>query len=500
MPKYRIRRDPRFWTAAIVAASLVATGCSSRKAEAERTTQPTVVSVFETRRMNVPIVADTNGTTRALDEVSIRARVRGFLKERHFTEGSDVKAGTLLFVIEEDKYQAQVDSAKAKLAAAEASLAKAKQSKAREIATAKLMLDQALSTLAQIEERRQKALDQRRATSREDLDRAVADRQKNEAQVESDRANLDQSNADYDVNILAADAEVAAARAELRSAEIDLGYCRVFAPIDGRIGEAKVKLGNVVGPAATGGSGYTELATIQRLDPMGIDIQVSSRYLTNTAMLIGKGLEVRLIRPGIDGDAEYPQPGQAYFIDNTIEPTTSTFLVKAQVPNPLKSLLPGEYVKVNVTVDNLADAIVVPERAVMRVQGGDVVYTVDAAGKVELTNVKSGPDYRGLRVIQSGLESGRKVIVDGLPLVRPGSIVRDEPAIDTIDQPPAIPQSTPTPPPSAKPDSSTKPDSSAKPAPSSKPAPSTKPDSSAKPADSAAGSAAGVEPKADRPK
>ena len=142
-----------------------------------------------------------------------------------------------------------------------------------------------------------------------------------------------------------------AARAAVRDAELNLGYCRMFAPIDGRIGEAKVKVGNLVGPTSAGGGDFTELATIQQLDPMGVDVRLSSRYLDRATRLIRQGLTVRLFRPGLEGDQEHPYEGECYFIDNTVDQTTSTFLVKAEVPNPAGTLLPGEYVKLRMVVD-----------------------------------------------------------------------------------------------------------------------------------------------------
>ena len=170
-----------------------------------------------------------NATTRSLEEVTIRARVRGFLTERHFEEGSFVKKGELLLVIDEEPYKIALESAKARLDEAEATLTKAEKSKGREVAAAQLALDQAQLSLARIEERRNRALLARNAGSREDLDKAEADRKKFEAQVEADRASLEQAEADYDVGILSAKAQVEAARAAVRDAELNLGYCRMYA-------------------------------------------------------------------------------------------------------------------------------------------------------------------------------------------------------------------------------------------------------------------------------
>jgi membrane fusion protein, multidrug efflux system len=423
------KRSPKRLSACFVAivAMQALAGCQRPAVQAEP--PPPAVGVVASRRLSVPVVANPTGTTRALEEVIIRARVRGFLTERHFEEGSSVKKGQLLFVIDEEQYKVALESARASQAEAEAALKKAEESKAREVTAAQLALSRAQLLLAQIQERRAEALLARNAGSREDLDKAEADRQKWEAQVESDRANHEQAKADYEVGIATGKARVAAARAAVRDAELNLGYCRMTAPIDGRIGEAKVKVGNLVGPDAAGGGSFTELATIQRLDPMGVDLQVSSRVLERATRLVKEGLTIRLFRTGLQGEQEHPEEGVCYFIDNTVNPTTSTFLIKAKVPNPQESLLPGEYVKILVVVDRLENAVVVPAPAVMETEAGPVVYLVDAQGKVAIQRVEAAQTYEGLRVITQGLAAGVPVIVEGLQLIRPGIPVRTEPAV-----------------------------------------------------------------------
>jgi membrane fusion protein, multidrug efflux system len=419
----------RLWLSVGAAFILVAiSGCSSRT-DAARVPPPPTVGVVEARRMTVPILAEPIGTTRALQEVSIRARVRGFLKTIHFAEGADVKAGQLLFVIDERPFNAKVALARAKLEVAEANLTKAKDSKAREVAAAQLALDQALLALGQVEERRQIALRQRNAASLEDVDRAVALRKKGEAQVDSDKASLEQSRADHESNILAATADVAAAKADIDDAEIELSYCRMSSPIDGRVGLAQVKVGNLVGPATgAGGADFTELAVIRQLDPMGVDMPVSSRYLERAVKLIEQGLAVEVYRPGLEGEEDRRYPGKATVIDNTVNATTSTFLIRAEVANPAKALLPGEYVKSTAKVGEVKDAVVVPEQAVVETQAGPTVYTVDAQGKVAVVTVRATFTYEGLRVLESGLKPGVNVIVDGLQLARNGMIVKSQPA------------------------------------------------------------------------
>lgn len=407
-------------------ALLTLSGCQKTVANAPPPA-PTV-GVVESRRMSVPVEVTPNGTTRALEDVTIRARVRGFLTERHFAEGAMVKKGQLLLVIDEEPYQVAVQSARARQAEAEAVLRKAEESKAREVSAAQLDLDRAMLVLAQLQERRNRSLVSRNAGTAEDLDKTEADRKRWESQVEADRANLDQAKADYDVGIASARAQVSAARAAVRDAELNLGYCRMYAPIDGRIGEARVKVGNLVGPDSAGGGAFTDLATIQQLDPMGVDVRLSSRDLDRITSLVQGGLAVSLTRPGPSGPLEHPHEGRGYFIDNTVDETTSTFLVKARFPNPGGKLLPGEYVKVRMVVDRLQDAVVVPAPSVVESDSGTIVHVVDDQGKVAVRRVVAGQTYDGLRVISKGLDAGASVIVDGLQMIRPGLPVKTEPA------------------------------------------------------------------------
>ncbi len=414
------------WTSTVLALPGLV-GCQKPVAQAEP--PPPVVGVVDSQRMSVPIIARPNGTTRALEDVSIRARVRGFLTERHFEEGSEVKKNQLLFVIDEVPYQIALQSARAKQAEAAAALKKVQASKAREVAAAQLALDEAQLLLSQLEERRSRALLARNAASREDEDRAEANLKKAAAQVEADRASYDRSKSDYEVNILSARAQLDEAIAAVKNAELDLGYCRMYAPFPGRIGEAKIKVGNLVGPTAPGGNDATVLATIQQLDPMGVDILVSSRYLDRATALTHDGLTCRLTRPGVQGEQEHPYEGVCFFIDNTIDPTTSTFLVKARIPNPQQSLLPGEYVKLRLVVDRLDNAVVVPEKAVIETPDGPVVYIVDRDQKVAIQRVKADQTFEGLRAITEGLVAGIPVIVEGWQLVQPGRAVKTTPAV-----------------------------------------------------------------------
>ena len=158
---------------------------------------------------------------------------------------------------------------------------------------------------------------------------------------------------------------------------------------------------------------------------MGVDLRLSSRDLDRITSLIEAGLPVRLIRPGPAGPLEHPYEGQGFFIDNRVDETTSTFLVKARIPNPGGKLLPGEYVKVRMVLDRLEDAVVVPAPSVVESDSGTIVHVVDSQGKVAVRKVVAGQAHEGLRVITKGLDPGASVIVDGRSDDPPGPARQD---------------------------------------------------------------------------
>ena len=406
----------RFVVLATGTAVTVATGLAGcAKVAPPRVPAAPVVKVTESRRMTLPIMVSPIGTTRALEDETIRARVKGFLSEKHFKDGGLVKAGQLLLVIDESTYKLQLEQARAQLDAAEATVRKSTASKAAEVAKAQLELDRAQLLLDQVEERRARNLLARKAASQEDFDKSEAQRKKSEAQVQADQASFEQSASEYKIDIDRAKADLAKAKAAYEDARLNLGYCRMYAHIDGRIGELKMKVGSLVGD-----NGATELVTIQQLDPMGLDLHPPARYLPLASTLLAQGLKIELT---VEGDRKHPHVGKALFIDNTVDNTTSTFLMRAQVPNPDGSLLPGLYIRAGMMVGEYVDAVVVPEQSVITGQEGSRVFVVDSENKVRAVPVKPVDVYQGLRILESGLEPGQKVIVEGIQLVRPDQTV-----------------------------------------------------------------------------
>jgi RND family efflux transporter MFP subunit len=419
-------RGPRL-SLLLVIAPAVGIGCGETNKYVEPPPPEVTVATPSTR--DVTNYIEVTGTLQPILSVDIRARVKGFLKERHFKEGSIVKKGQLLLVIDEVPFQVQLDQAKTRLAEAEANLKKARQSRSREVARAQLALDESQLKLAQIDVNRQHNLFSRNAGTREEMDRTEANRTKNEAQVEATKAGLDQAEADYETNILGAEANVGAARTAVRNAEIELGYCRMFSPIDGRISRINFHEGNLVGDGSS-----SLLATVVKVDPIYAYMNVSESDLLRYRNQSGSPGQ-----PGVDsgpmpmelglaneGD-RYPYRGEADYQDPGVDAGTGTIRVRGIFPNPDLSLLPGFFVRIRVPLDRRKDALLVPERALGIDQTGTYLLVVNKDDVVEYRPVKTGALRDGLRVVEGPIGPKDLVVVDGLLRARPKLKVAPKP-------------------------------------------------------------------------
>jgi len=380
------------------------------------------------------------GTAQAFEKVELRARVKGFLKQKLFKDGAYVKAGQLLFVIDEEQFQARLEQAEARQAEAQSALRKSENSKMREVAQAQLDLDEAQLSLARLEEARYQHLVAKNASSREDLDRAEATRKKNEAQVASDRANLEQSRADYEANILSAKSALAGARAEVRTAEIDLGYCRISAPIEGRINHREFDVGNFVGDGQS-----TVLATIVKTDPIHAYVSLSEDDLLRVESMsrLGRQQDYRTepipIEMGLGNEQGYPRQGTVDYLDPSIDSGTGTVRIRGVFPNPDGHVSPGLFVRVRMPLDRRENALLVPERAVSSDQAGQYLLVVADEDKVERRPVKLGTTLGTLREVTGQIKPGDRVVVDGLLRARPGlkvqpKVLAPEEVIATADR------------------------------------------------------------------
>jgi membrane fusion protein, multidrug efflux system len=341
-------------------------------AAAQSVPPPPAVSVTPVVSRQVTETADYIGRITAIDKVDIVARVEGFLEERNFKEGQDVRKGELLFRIEQAIYKAAVEQARATLAKAQAT----------EV-NAKLQFDRG-KELVRNQNIPQSTVDQREADER------------------------------------AAHAGVMEAQAALDQAEINLGYTEIRSPIDGRIGLAIVTQGNLVQPSSG------RLATIVSQDPIYVLFQVSQRnlldYFRRRPEDADKNAPVT-VRIKLPNGTAYPHPGVANFLDVQVDPTTDTVALRATVPNPEHLLLAGGVVGVSVERGAPKSALTVPQSAVLLDQAGRYVLVVDAAKKVEQRRVTTGAEQGRDIVVTDGLKEGEQVIVEGIQKVRPGQVV-----------------------------------------------------------------------------
>ena len=328
--------------------------------------------------------------------------------------------------------------ARARVDEAEAALRKAEQSKAKEVATAQLALDQATLILSKLEERRTRNLLERNAGTREALDQAEANRRKAEAQVEADQANLEQSIADYQTNILSAKANVEAAKADARNAEINLGYCRITAPFDGWMSRRLFDVGNLVGDGQA-----SVLATIYKDNPIYSYVSVSESDLLRFRKMgregkrssYEKGEQITL-ELGLGNEVGFPHKGTLDYADPSVDPLSGTVQTRGLFDNPDRVIVPGLFVRLRIALEERPNALLVPEEALGTDQRGRFLLIVGPKNIVEKREVTVGAQEGELRVIEDKLLFEDLVIVKGLQKARPGEEVKPE-RIDT-------PQSTVT--------------------------------------------------------
>ena len=338
---------------------------------AQPASPPPAVAVALAMSRQVTETGDFIGRVTAIDKVDIVARVAGFIEERFFTEGQEVKTGNLLFRIEQATYKAAVEQQRANLAKAKATEA-----------NAQLQLERALQL----------------------------SRSNNIPQ-----ATLDQRSADE----AAARADVLQAQAALEQAEINLGYTEIRSPINGRIGLAAFTVGNLVGTSSG------KLATIVSQDPIYVIFQASERDVLAYKARVAQSPDNQHVTVHIrlPNGSNYPHAGQSNFLDVQVDPNTDTVAVRAQVPNPDGVLIPGGVVGVVVERGPPKSLLVVPQSAVLLDQAGRYVLVVDEGKKVELRRVTTGVEQGRDVVVTDGLKEGELVIVEGIQKVRPGQVV-----------------------------------------------------------------------------
>jgi len=342
---------------------------------------PPEVGVVTVRTQPVALANELPGRVEALRTAQVRARAAGILQKRLFVEGSDVKAGQQLFLIDPAPYQAALTSAQATLARAQANLAQAAS-----------------------QAKRYKPLVAEHAVSEQEYVAAIAAEKQGEA-------------------------DVAAGKAAVQTAQINLSYATVVAPISGRIGRALVTEGALVGQGEA-----TPLATIQQVDPTYVNFTQSTtqvlqirRDLASGKLKHASGPEAASVRLVLEDGSVYPQPGRLLFTDLTVDPSSGQVTLRAEVPNPGVMLLPGMYVRVRLEQAEATNGILVPQQAVQRGAAGDSVMVVAPDGKVAPRPIKVGTAVGGQWVVLDGLQPGEMVMVDGFQKLRGNAPVKPVP-------------------------------------------------------------------------
>lgn len=347
-----------------------------------------IVEVSPVTTSDVNVYGEYAGRIRAQQFVEVRARVEGYLEKMFFEEGTHIDKGQTLFIIDRNVYKALAEKARAQLNKARANAQKAE----RDLARIKPLYEQ-------------------NAASQLDLDNA-------EAAYES------------------AKAEESVAAADLTQAELVLSYTTVTSPISGYVSERSADIGTLVGPG-----GKSLLATVVKSDTVLVDFSMTALdYLNskNRDVNIGQKSESRQWEPYVtvtlaDG-SEYPFKGLVDFASPQVDPTTGTFSVRAEMPNPDHVLLPGEFTRVKVLKDVLTNAVNVPSKALEIERGGAYIYVVRPDSVVERRFVETGPETGNNVIIERGLSPDEKIVTEGFHKLRHGMKVRPVAQTDTISQ------------------------------------------------------------------
>ena len=402
------------WLYLLGLTAAVFTGCTNKAAQQGFERPPAPVSVTEAVMQDVPNYIDAIGKTVAREVVSIQPQVSGRILKIHFTDGSNVKKGDLLFTIDTRPFEASLRQAQANVSK---DLALKKQ------AEANLAKDLAQSKYGDIEAKRYATLVEQGVVSREQYDQIRSNAESLKATVEADKAAIHSAEESIKVDTAAVD-----------SAKVELSYCYIRSPIDGRAGQRQVDIGNVVNPGGSsgGGSGNTggssgsssSLLVIERIDPIYADFTIPQDNLAVVQQQMRQGTlktEVRL------PDATDPIAGQLTFLDNAVQSATGTINLRATVPNSDHRFWPGRFVNIRLVLSTIHGAVLVPATAPQMSAKGSFVYVIKQDSTAEQRQVTLGQRQGDLVVVEKGVEPGERVVTIGQIGVTPGGKVRVQP-------------------------------------------------------------------------
>jgi membrane fusion protein (multidrug efflux system) len=407
------------------------------------------VEVMPVEQKDVPIYSDWIGTLDGMVNADIRAQVAGYLLKQDYKEGSLVRKGQLLFEIDPRPFEAALGQANGDLAKAQGQLGQVESQLAQaeaQLAQANSQLLQAQAQLAQAEANQGKTqldvdkytpLAAQRAVTQQDLDNAVQSNMVAKAQIEAGKAGIETARAQVKAAnagvgtakaaITSAKAQVESSQAAVRTAQLNLGFTRIVAPIDGIAGIAQAQVGNLVNPT----SGI--LTTVSTVDPIKVGFTLNEReYLNFTKRSVinarqGSSIEQLELELVFSDGTTYPEKGRFYLADRQVDPKTGAIRLVGVFPNPGNVLRPGQYGRVRAITSTTAGALVVPQRAVTELQGSFQVAVVDGNNKISIRSVKVGDRTGQDRIIEDGLKPGERVVVEGTQKVKPGALVNPVP-------------------------------------------------------------------------
>lgn len=390
-----------------ISLSLLLSGCANKAQQSfDRPPSPVQVSVAVSQ--DVPTYIDALGKTVAREVVSIQPQVSGRITKIHFTDGANVRKGDLLFTIDTRPFEASLRQAQANLSKDGALKKQAEANLAKEIA-------QANWGLAQVE--RYRTLVQQGVVPREQYEELRANYDSLKANVEAARAA-----------VRSADEEIKVDAAAVENAKVNLSYCYIHSPIDGRAGQRLVDLGNVVNPGGSsnndgdGSSSNTNaLLVIERLDPIYADFTISQANLTAVQQQMRAGaLKVEVHLPDM---VDQMVAGQLTFLDNAVQTTTGQVTLRATVPNSDHRFWPGRFVNIRLVLNTIHSAVLVPATAPQMSAKGSFVYVVKQDSTAEQRPVSLGQRQGDLIVVESGVAAGEQVVINGQLGVTPGGKV-----------------------------------------------------------------------------
>jgi multidrug efflux system membrane fusion protein len=399
--------------AALVCAVVFA-GCTNKAAQQGFERPPAPVTVAAAVIQDVPTYLDAIGKTVAREVVSIQPQVSGRITKIHFTDGANVRKGDMLFTIDTRPFEANLRQAQANVS---------KDLALRKQAEANLAKDVAQAKWGEVQVKRYGELIKSGVVPREQYEQLRATADSLNATVEADRAAIHSAEESIKVDAAAVD-----------SAKVELSYCYIRSPIDGRAGQRLVDIGNVVNPGgssngATSSTSATppanSLLIIERLDPIYADFTISQNDLANVQQQMRAGTlktEVRL------PDATDPIAGQLTFLDNAVQNTTGQVGLRATVPNSDHRFWPGRFVNIRLVLSTIHGAVLVPAAAPQMSAKGSYVYVVKQDSTAEQRQVTLGQRQGDLVVVEKGVEPGEQVVVNGQVGVTPGGKVRIEQA------------------------------------------------------------------------